>query len=130
MRRSVSVGSMWTSEARSFRAWRMRRFTYRTMGAASVIVWMSSTPLSGWVLSMPSDASMAMSLASPLLKARLMYALICDRVATTTMKFVPMIVRRSSMANTSVGFEVATTGTPLSLAMSMTLWWGAVDVGG
>ncbi len=72
MRRSLSVGSMWMSDARSFSAWRMSRFTYRTIGAVSVTVWMSSTPFSWPPPSMPSDASMAMSAASPLLKARLM----------------------------------------------------------
>ncbi len=33
------------------------------------------------------------------------------------------------MANTSVGLEVATTGTPLSSAITMTLWWRAVVSG-
>ena len=50
-----------------------------------------------------------------------MYALIWVRVATTTMKLEPRMVRRSSMANTSVGFEAATTGTPFSIAITIML---------
>ena len=54
---------------------------------------------------------------------------ICDRVATTGVKLRPMIVRRSSMAKTSEGFAIATSGTPSSIRIGSTMWWRATDSG-
>ena len=64
IRRFSAVGSTWMSDARSLRAWRMRRFTYRTIGASSTTAWMlprSSSPRS----SKSDAAAVATSLASP-----------------------------------------------------------------
>ena len=58
-----------------------------------------------------------------------MKVLIWDRVATTMTKLRPMIVRRSSMANTSVGFDAATTGTSSRYPITSTLWCRAVASG-
>ncbi len=106
IRRSRSIGSRWMSEARSARAWLIRRFTILTMGPSSTATATSS--------SLPSSACSDAALVSCSTdSSKWLYlrtaASMSTAVATTGWTSRPVMVRMSSTANRFAGSAIATT---------------------